>query len=74
MFSKDWVNSLLFMLRLYKVIKIQPEVKMFSDILSGVGILLLIIFKIVKKYLSVVDTYQQRTLWINLHWLKTSFE
>ena len=50
------------MLRLYKVIKIQPEVKMFSDILSGVGILLLIIFKIVKKYLSVVDTYQQRTL------------
>ena len=47
---------------------------MFSDILSGVGVLLLIIFKIVKKYLAVVDTSKQRTLWTNLHWLKTSFE
>lgn len=35
---------------------------MFSDILSGVGVLLLIIFKIVKKYLAVVDTSKQRTL------------
>ena len=62
MFSEDCVNSLLFMLRLYKMIKIQHEVKMFRDILSGVGVLLLIIFKIVKKYFAVVDACKQRTL------------
>lgn len=50
------------MLGLYKMIKIQHEVKMFSDILSGVGVLLLIIFKIVKKYFAVVDACKQRTL------------
>lgn len=44
------------------MIIIQHEVKMFSDILSGVGVLLLIILKIVKKYFAVVDASKQRTL------------